>query len=145
VALPDPQPGMVIRYAYLWRNEAEQGRYHGAKDRPCVFILAVKKEPTHTTVVVAPITHRKPDNADAIAMSLQAKARLGLDDGASWIISSELNAFEWPGPDLRPVNRPGEEPRFAYGYLSAQMTRHVIDKVKANLKMHTVSLTQRSE
>jgi hypothetical protein len=33
-----PQPGQVIRYAYLWWSEARVGREDGANDRPCGVI-----------------------------------------------------------------------------------------------------------
>jgi hypothetical protein len=33
-----PQPGQVIRYAYLRSSEARVGREEGAKDRPCGII-----------------------------------------------------------------------------------------------------------
>jgi hypothetical protein len=36
-----PQPGQVIRYAYLWWSEARVGREDGAKDRPCGVISLV--------------------------------------------------------------------------------------------------------
>jgi hypothetical protein len=45
VPLPDPQPGLVIRYAYLrryaylWLSQEARGRQEGAKDRP-FFIAA---------------------------------------------------------------------------------------------------------
>jgi len=39
MALPVPQPGQVIRYAYLWWNEARIGREDGTKDRPCGIVL----------------------------------------------------------------------------------------------------------
>ena len=32
--LPPPQPGLVIRYSYLWAREAAQGHEEGAKERP---------------------------------------------------------------------------------------------------------------
>lgn len=37
---PDPQPGLVIRYADLWRREAFAGQDEGSKDRPCAVVLA---------------------------------------------------------------------------------------------------------
>jgi hypothetical protein len=42
VALPEPVPGLVIGYAYLWRDEAPRGQDKGLKDRPCVIVLAVQ-------------------------------------------------------------------------------------------------------
>lgn len=38
---PEPEPGLVIRYAYLWRREQETGREKGTKDRPCAVVLAL--------------------------------------------------------------------------------------------------------
>jgi hypothetical protein len=31
------------------------------------------------------------------------KRHLGLDDEPSWIITTEVNRFVWPGPDIRVV------------------------------------------
>ena len=36
MALPEPRPGLVIRYAYLWRDQGLAGADEAAKDRPCV-------------------------------------------------------------------------------------------------------------
>ena len=61
--LPEPAPGLVIAYAYLWRHEHQQGREEGRKVRPAVIVLAVKrtgKENGGTEVYLAPITHTPP-------------------------------------------------------------------------------------
>jgi hypothetical protein len=34
ITLPKPEPGLVIRYSYLWHDEHRQGREEGVKDRP---------------------------------------------------------------------------------------------------------------
>jgi hypothetical protein len=53
------------------------------------------------------VTHSPPsDERLAVDSPSGTKARLGLDGDRSWIIPSELNHFQWPGPDLRPV--PGD-------------------------------------
>ena len=57
MALPTPRPGLVIRYAYLWRDEADQGREEGVKDRPCVVVLTVQQDDDAIRVRVAPVTH----------------------------------------------------------------------------------------
>ena len=44
MTFPSPQPGLVIRYSYLWRREAAAGREEGVKDRPCAVIVAVTDE-----------------------------------------------------------------------------------------------------
>lgn len=41
MALPEPEYGLVISYAYLWRHESETGQTEGLKDRPCAIVLAV--------------------------------------------------------------------------------------------------------
>ena len=127
IRLPDPIPGLVIRYAYLWRDEALRRREEGTKYRPAVVVLVASQDGDNgTTVLVAPITHRRPSDPDAgVAIPSQTGARLGLDADQSWIIVSELNRFQWPGPDLRPVG-PGQS---AYGHLPAGLFR----KLRARL------------
>lgn len=34
MAPPEPTPGLVIGYAYLWEREARAGRDESVKDRP---------------------------------------------------------------------------------------------------------------
>ena len=128
MAFPTPAPGLVIRYAYLWRREALAGRAEGAKDRPCVVILALKREAGWTVVTVAPTTH-SPPNAPATAIEIPpaTKRRLGLDGERSWIVVADLNQFIWPGPDLRPTHQGSET--FAYGLLPAALYREVRDGV----------------
>jgi hypothetical protein len=41
VQVPTPEPGLVIRYSYLWHAEARDGKEEGSKDRRCVIILAL--------------------------------------------------------------------------------------------------------
>lgn len=126
--LPDPQPGLVISYAYLWRDQQDQGRDEGVKDRPCVVVLAVRQEEGERIVTVAPITHSPPGNAqDAIELPAATKHRLGLDDQKSWIVATELNRFLWPGPDLRPV--PGKSGEFTYGSLPKQLMLQLRERV----------------
>jgi hypothetical protein len=60
MALPPLQPGQVIRYAYLWWNEARIGREDGAKDRPCGIVLTRVTKAGNTVAYVLPITHNSP-------------------------------------------------------------------------------------
>ena len=66
---PDPEPGLVIRYAFLWRREADAGLEEGLKDRPCAIVLAVKSEIGETTVYVLPITHSAPLEQDRLGLN----------------------------------------------------------------------------
>lgn len=103
MSLPDPVPGLVIRYAFLWRDEARRGRDEGSKDRPCAILLSVTDDAGFRQVTVLPVTHSPPsDLALAVEIPAATKRRLGLDDQTSWIALTDANRFIWPGPDLRP-------------------------------------------
>ena len=147
MALPEPKPGLVIRYAYLWRNEAQRGRDEASKDRPCAVILASQKEGNATRVWVAPVTHTSPlRDTTAIEIPAATKQRLGLDQAPSWIVTNELNSFTWPGPDIRPVpNRQDDEPRFAYGFLPENLARAVIDSVQEQHRQGRSKIVTRDE
>lgn len=74
MSLPAPHPGLVIRYAYLWKREYEAGREEGSKDRPCAIIMAVTDDEGESQVLVLPITHTPPyDAADAVEIPLVTK------------------------------------------------------------------------
>ncbi len=129
MSLPDPVPGLVIGYAYLWHDEARRGQEEGGKDRPCVILLSTVRDESGAVVTVAPVTHRPPDDpATALELPAATNQRLGLDDERSWIVVGEVNRFRWPGPDLRPV--PGSNPpRFDYGLLPARLFRRLREKL----------------
>ncbi len=130
MAFPEPQPGLVISYAYLWHHEHRAGRDEGVKDRPCVIILVVQQESDGTMMVrVAPVTHSAPDSpATAFEIPPAVKRHLGLDSERSWIIIDEVNEFTWPGFDLRPL--PGSRESFAYGFLPPRLFDSLIRKLR---------------
>jgi hypothetical protein len=121
VSLPTPQPGLVIRYSYLWADEHDEGREEGIKDRPCAILLATTTDEGDLRVIVLPITHAPPRRLeDAVEIPTPTKRRLGLDDDRSWIVLTEGNTFMWPGPDLRIV--PGRGPEsVVLGFLPAKL------------------------
>lgn len=128
MSLPAPQPGLVIRYAYLWAREHDRGAEDGAKDRPCAIVAARRFIDGREVATVVPVIHAPPaDPADAIEMPPALKAHLGLDDTPSWIVITETNDFLWPGPDLRPV--PGKPGRFHYGILPPRFFDHVRNRL----------------
>jgi hypothetical protein len=134
LTFPDPQPGLVIRYAYLWWDQSRIGREEGEKDRPCAVILAIAGRSGAKHVLLAPITHRRPeDSACAVEIPPATKKRLGLDDAPSWVITNELNRFTWPGPDLRPLRRdtPGG---IDFGLLPTTLFEKIKEQIKANAK-----------
>jgi len=76
VALPTPETGLVISYAYLWHSEALQGRIDGAKDRPCQLRETTRQG--ELQVGVAPITHSDPGSDDeAIEIPQAVRQDLG--------------------------------------------------------------------
>ena len=103
---PDPVPGLVIRYSYLWAEEYGRGPEEGVKDRPCAIILVSAGEEGERVVTVLPVTHALPSDPNlAVEIPSATKHRLRLDDARSWVVLSEANRFIWPGPDLRAARR----------------------------------------
>jgi hypothetical protein len=145
VSWPEPRPGLVIRYAYLWRREADAGRDEGTKDRPCAIIVAVKTEAGETLVYALPITHTPPRiAADGLELPQPTKARLGLDSDRSWIILSEANIFAWPGPDLRFIEGKGPE-SIAYGMLPPKLMAVVRERFIKLLHARRAAMVKRTE
>jgi hypothetical protein len=142
LALPQPTPGLVISYAYLWRDEARAGRDEGFKARSCVVVHAVEDVEGDRIVTVAPVTHSPTRNAgDAVELPAATKIRLGLDDAPSWIVSTEVNRFVWPGPDLRPVSR-SRPSDFAFGFVPGALLRTLRDQI---LSRKRIGIVPRSE
>ena len=141
--LPDPQPGLVVAYDYLWRDEALRGQESGGKTRPCVILLAVRKQAGAIVVTVAPVTHRPPGNAKfALEIPATTKRRLGLDDQRSWIVLHDLNQFVWPGTDLRAVA--GGNDSFAYGALPRSLYNALRDRILALFREGPIATTYRT-
>jgi hypothetical protein len=143
---PRPQPGLVIRYSYLWRSELLKGREEGVKDRPCAIVFALRVEDKKDERVwVVPITHSRPPNIDeAVELPIATKRRLGLDDDGAWVILSETNVFIWPGPDVRRVGDRGNE-SIVYGQLPPEFFSFLRKKLLALLKQRRVRMVPRTE
>ena len=142
-AYPEPRPGLVISYSYLWSDEADRGQVEGRKDRPCAIMVALEspQKGSRTQVVVVPITHAPPTNSGAaIEIPVRVKQHLGLDDERSWVVLDEFNVFTWPGFDLRPIK--GGDGRVDFGFLPPRFFDSLIEKIKqlrreGNLKQIT--------
>ena len=134
MSLPKPLPGLVIRYSYLWVDDAADGREEGDKERPAAIVMAVDRPAsgstgrTETRVYVLAITHSAPA-AGAEAMEIPASVcrSARLDAARSWVVLSEFNEFVWPGFDLAVI--PGRTPRtMAYGFLTPGFFATVRDR-----------------
>jgi hypothetical protein len=140
-----PEVGLVIRHADLWWNEARAGREEGLKHRPCVIVHTRENEHRETEVYIepiAPIAHASPTVMErAMEMPKVTKSRLRLDPQTSWIITTEVNRFIWPGPDIR--SAPGG--RSAYGSLPATMTRDLVRQIKDNARDRSLLVIRRDD
>ena len=138
MAYPEPKPGLVICYSYLWHDEKKKGQEEGLKDRPCVIANVLFKE-GKWIVEVAPITHTQPQkHSYPIEIPPRTKQRLGLDDAPSWVVTNEINRFEWPGFDLRPIsrNRPSD---IVYGFLPHDTIKRIRDHVRVHARQGAIS------
>jgi PemK-like, MazF-like toxin of type II toxin-antitoxin system len=142
VPLPEPFPGLVLHYSYLWHDQHRKGLEEGIKDRPCVVVLAVARDEGDTMVTVAPITHTPPRMpGEAVEIPAATKTRLGLDAGRSWIVVTEINRFRWPGADLRPV--PGKR-CYEYGVLPPGLFRQVREGIGGWVRSRKLLVTPRN-
>jgi mRNA-degrading endonuclease toxin of MazEF toxin-antitoxin module len=131
MALPDPEPGLVIPYDYLWRRENDAGAESGRKTRPAVIVLKTQARKGWTIVWVAPVTHSAPNTPDdGIEIPSSVKAALKLDRSRSWIVCTEINEFLWPGFDVQTI--PGRRGQYTYGFLPPGLFRAVRDRILAN-------------
>jgi len=142
MAIPTPEPGLIISYAYVWDHEARSGQEEGRKDRPCVITLVVERQQDgETLVTVLPVTHRPPkDVAAAVEIPRAVKRHLGLDDERSWVVVTEGDQFVWPGYDLRKLR--GAD-RYDYGYLPPRFFQEILAVFRAWHMQHQVTVTPR--
>jgi hypothetical protein len=123
VSLPEPRPGLVIRYDYLWTHEAAAGRDQG-KERPACLVAAMDSSVSPRFVVILPVTHTRPDkNTVGVEIPANVRQALGLDDAPSWVIVSEHNVDEWPNGGLAPL--PGRPSVFSYGFIPPRLFAQV--------------------
>jgi hypothetical protein len=145
VAFPQPVPGLVIRYSYLWASEYVRGQEEGVKDRPCAVVLVSADEAGSQVVTVLPISHSPPsDPLLAVEIPAATKRRLGLDDDRSWVMLTEANRFVWPGPDLRPL-QPRDAASVAYGPLPYRLFEDIRLKFIAAVKSRAARTVPRTE
>lgn len=140
--LPTPEPGLVISYAYLWRQDYGRGLEEGRKNRPCVIMIVEQQSRTAARITVAPITHSSPSpDRLAILMPPQVKAHLGLDDAPSWLVLDEVNQGPWPGFDLRPIA--GQQNLYAYGFLPPRLYDAARKTMLQAYEMQKLQMTKR--
>jgi hypothetical protein len=141
--LPEPEPGLVIPYAYLWWDQARAGEESGWKIRPCAIVIMQRRLANALLKVsVSPISHAVPrDPRFALEIPARIKRSLGLDDERSWVVLNEFNQFIWPGVDqARVPGRPGD---FAYGVLPPTFFNEVLSRLRDIVKAGHARVTDR--
>lgn len=139
---PVPEPADVLHYAYLWSREHDAGREKATKDRPVVVVIARIVSDDLTELLVAPVTHSPPKPGEGIELPQPIKRTLGLDDARSWIVTTEMNRFVWPGPDIRPA--PGAATPL-YGHISATLYETLRSQIVRNATEQRMRMPKRSE
>jgi len=94
-----------------------------------VVVVARVASGERTRLLVAPVTHREPERGQGIEIPPPVKRHLGLDRERSWIVTTELNRFNWPGPDLR-LAPGGDDPH--YGAIPARLFEEMRASILAN-------------
>ena len=83
----------VIRFPYLWANEAQRGETEGRKSRPVAVGVRMAKPEGDDVLLLFPITSKAPERGRfAVEIPETEKRRAGLDgDMRLWIILDEYN------------------------------------------------------
>ncbi|WP_234632415.1 hypothetical protein [Agrobacterium vitis] len=121
--LPDPVPGLVIRFGYTWHKD----RFR--KDRPCAIVLTSQES---GLVTVVPITHSYPEVGEedqSILIPEDICKAIGLDQEANYVRVSEINQFVWPSDRLAPL--PHDQTRCDYGMVPESFFLEIRKKLAA--------------
>lgn len=143
MTFPAAKPGLVIRYSFLWSDEKDAGAEEGSKDRPCAIVVAApRKDNGDIAMIVVPVTHARPDDpADSLEIPAAICRSLGLDGQGHWLRLDELNAFAWPGYDLRAI--PGKPGEYAYGMLPKPLFEDLRTAILARQKAKSQRVLRR--
>lgn len=106
------------------------------------MIVAQRRIGDHLQLLVAPITHLEPADGEGIRIPPRVKQHLGLDEESSWIVTTEINQFIWPGPDIR-IAKGGDDP--FYGTIPASLFEEVRRQISDNVDRHRATIVPRSD
>jgi mRNA-degrading endonuclease toxin of MazEF toxin-antitoxin module len=147
VKIKGPEPGLVIRYDFLWKQEVDRGQEYGVKERPCAIVLT--SEPRNDgsrQVVVCPITHTPPDDAaSAIEIPSRVSAHLKLDSQKSWIRTHEVNSFNWEEGRIPVGIVPADKDRDVFGFMPPKLYAQMRDQILALRRRRAVSIVRRDK
>jgi hypothetical protein len=129
--IPNPEPGLVISYAYLRHREHQAGREEGDKRTgraSSSWRSGAKRTARPLSRCCRSRTALRPIRPRPSQIPLPVKRHLGLDDDRSWIVVAEGNEFLWPGYDLRKLPH---SDRYDYGFLPPRFFNHVLESFVA--------------
>ena len=95
-----------------------------------------------TELLVAPVTHTAPSAGEGVLIPRRDKRQLGLDSDPSWVVTTEMNRFIWPGPDVRVVSS-GKTP--LYGPIPAGLYDLIRAEILKNAGDGKVRMPTRTE
>jgi len=93
VSFEELRTGTVIRFPYLWAQQADRGETEGRKFRPVAVGVRIPKPEGEDVLVLFPITSQEPARGRfAAEIPDMEKRRAGLDGALRlWIILDEYN------------------------------------------------------
>jgi hypothetical protein len=148
--IPEPIPGLIFRYGYVWLEDCRKGRTDPSKDRPACIIARIAQQADRSLkivddvavqpgdVIILPITTKPPGRGQvAVELTADEKRLCRLNpDFPSWLIVSEFNADIWPNADLSlipgtsridyGIARPGLIRRIGQSFLGARRANKVL-------------------
>ena len=141
----EPKPGLVIRYDFLWKEEADKGYTDGRKDRPCTIIVATKlRDDGSRDVIVCPITHSPPMSGEtAVAIPMNMARHLNLDDEQCWIKTHQVNTIIWEKDRLPYGVVPAFKGQWFFGQLHKKLGAQAFEQVKENFNARALKNVRR--
>lgn len=140
-----PEPGLVIRYDFLWQADEATGAEYGLKDRPCVVILVSSpRDDNARDVIVCPISHTPPDaETPAVEIPYKVARYLRLDPGRMWITTRQVNVFRWEDGRIPVgVTRP-RKGAWAFGRLPRKLAEAAFEQVRRQSTLKQVAVIRR--
>ena len=94
---PFPEVGDVLNYNYLFKADADRGAIEGRKARPVLVVAAGDGR-----VAVMPITTKGEfSNNRGVRLPTESARAMGLPrPDECWLLTSEINVFNWVGFDI---------------------------------------------
>jgi mRNA-degrading endonuclease toxin of MazEF toxin-antitoxin module len=140
-----PEPGLVIRYDFLWKDEARTGREEGTKDRPCAVVLATRPKDGQREVVLCPITHTPPRAGEtAVEIPYKVARYLKLDSDRMWIKTHEVNRLQWEEGQIPYGVSRARPDAWAFGMLPQALGRRMFEQVRENSRRQALGIVTRS-